>query len=130
MFCISYHKMCLFTGVSLDTLVVIQSPDVSVMEGETVNITCCWTEMFERVWVHWRKNGITIRRQVLHNKAQESLKKDTNNCSSLTFPNITRNDSGRYICRVFVEIPLPVERNGTGTLVTWPHTKLLQQWIV
>ncbi|XP_051799927.1 uncharacterized protein LOC127532379 [Acanthochromis polyacanthus] len=106
-------------SVSLDALVVIQSPDVSVMEGEAVNITCCWTENTERVWVQWLKNGTTVQKQMWwQNKSQGSLKKDTNDCSSLTFPNITRNDSGRYICRVFVEIPLQVERNGTGTLVT------------
>uniref|UniRef100_A0A3B5A3D5 Uncharacterized protein n=1 Tax=Stegastes partitus TaxID=144197 RepID=A0A3B5A3D5_9TELE len=27
------------------------------------------------------------------------------NCSSLSFPNIRRNESGKYICRVFMDIP-------------------------
>ncbi|XP_023147297.3 uncharacterized protein LOC111582704 [Amphiprion ocellaris] len=105
-------------SVSLDTLVVIQSPDVSVMEGETVNITCCWTEKIERVTVRWLKNGTIIQSKVWQNKSQGSLKKDANDCLRLIFPNITRNDSGRYICRVFVDIPIQVDRNGTGTLVT------------
>uniref|UniRef100_A0AAQ6AJR6 Ig-like domain-containing protein n=1 Tax=Amphiprion ocellaris TaxID=80972 RepID=A0AAQ6AJR6_AMPOC len=118
MFCTSYHKMCLLTGVSLDTLAVIQSPDVSVMEGEMVNITCCWTEKIERVTVRWLKNGTIIKKQIWQNKTQGSLKKDANDCLRLIFPNITRNDSGRYICRVFVDIPIQVDRNGTGTLVT------------
>ncbi|XP_023147295.1 uncharacterized protein LOC129347231 [Amphiprion ocellaris] len=109
---------CLCWSVSLDTLAVIQSPDVSVMEGEMVNITCCWTEKIERVTVRWLKNGTIIKKQIWQNKTQGSLKKDANDCLRLIFPNITRNDSGRYICRVFVDIPIQVDRNGTGTLVT------------
>ncbi|GLD72067.1 uncharacterized protein AKAME5_002339100 [Lates japonicus] len=31
------------------TFVVIQTPDVSVMEGETVNISCCWED--NSVWM-------------------------------------------------------------------------------
>ncbi|XP_008304284.1 uncharacterized protein LOC103375745 [Stegastes partitus] len=105
-------------GVSSGTLVVIQSPDVSVMEGQTVDITCCWTEKFERATVHWWKNETRIKIRIFLNKSQGSLKSDTNNCSSLSFPNIRRSDSGRYICRVFMEIPYCVFIKGRGTLIT------------
>ncbi|XP_008292129.1 uncharacterized protein LOC103366239 isoform X2 [Stegastes partitus] len=104
-------------SVSLGTFVVIQSPDVSVMEGQTVDITCCWTEKFERVRVNWLKNETEIKNEIFQKKSQGSLKSATN-CSILNFPNIRRNESGRYICRVFMDIPYYASTKGNGTLIT------------
>ena len=98
-----------------------QSPDVAVMEGETVNITCCWTEMFERVGVNWLKNQTKIKNKngiISTNTSQGSLQKEACNCSTLTISSITRKDSGIYFCKVSVEIPFLTEAKGKGTVIT------------
>ncbi|XP_069571722.1 low affinity immunoglobulin gamma Fc region receptor II-like [Brachyistius frenatus] len=100
-------------SVSSGTLVVIQTPDVSVVEGETVNITCCWTEKIGRVRVNWFKNQTEITQEIFDLK-----KNDTNNCSMLTFPNITKEHSGIYICKVSVEIPSLQLNTGNGSVIT------------
>uniref|UniRef100_UPI0037E735CE uncharacterized protein isoform X2 n=1 Tax=Semicossyphus pulcher TaxID=241346 RepID=UPI0037E735CE len=107
-------------SVSSGTVVVTQSPDVSVMEGETLNISCCWTGEFERGRVTWLKNGTSINTEILilKNHSQKPLEKETSNCLNLTFPNITRKDSGRYICRFSVEIPDYTKVEGDGTVIT------------
>ncbi|XP_039679492.1 carcinoembryonic antigen-related cell adhesion molecule 1 isoform X2 [Perca fluviatilis] len=104
-------------GVSSDTLVVTQTPDVSVMEGGAVNITCCWTRQFGRVGVQWL-NHITVTSIIQTNSSQGSLQKETSNCSHLIFTNVTREDSGRYICKVSLEIPLLIVVSGNGTVIT------------
>ncbi|KAL7376040.1 hypothetical protein ABVT39_028344 [Epinephelus coioides] len=108
-------------SVPSGTLVVTQSPDVSVMEGETVNITCCWKLGFGRMRVIWLKNQTNIIKNGISNLINQSqglMPNETSNCSHLTFPNVTREDSGRYICRVTVEIPSLTVVNGSGTVIT------------
>ncbi|KAF1380395.1 hypothetical protein PFLUV_G00163260, partial [Perca fluviatilis] len=110
-------------SVSSDTLVVTQTPDVFVMEGGAVNITCCWTRQFERVGVQWlnHKNKTSIIQTEIFiwtNSSQGSLQKETSNCSHLIFTNVTREDSGRYICKVSLEIPLLIVVSGNGTVIT------------
>ena len=101
-----------------------QSPDVAVMEGETVNITCCWTETFERVervGVNWLKNQTEIKNKngiISKDQSQGSLQKEACNCSTLTISSITRKDSGIYFCKVSVEIPFFTEAKGKGTVIT------------
>uniref|UniRef100_A0AAZ1XN17 Ig-like domain-containing protein n=1 Tax=Oreochromis aureus TaxID=47969 RepID=A0AAZ1XN17_OREAU len=112
------HRMfLLWTFVSLAAVssgmfVVTQSPDVSVMEGETVNITCCWTGMFERAGVAWLKNQTVIKREAKFFQSHGSLKKEAKTCSSLNISNIRTEDSGTYICKVTVEIPSLFESKG------------------
>ncbi|XP_019955654.2 uncharacterized protein [Paralichthys olivaceus] len=100
------------------TEAVTQTPDVSVTEGEDLNITCCFTEASERVKFIWKKNQTEMSNQshVLKNQYQES--KMNYSCSSLTFLNITREDSGRYICIVNMEIPVIIKSVGNGTVIT------------
>ncbi|CAK6965283.1 uncharacterized protein LOC116385801 [Scomber scombrus] len=91
------------------------------MEGDPVNITCCWTEMFERLGVKWLKNQTEIKNETIilaTNTSQGSLQKEARNCSTLTFTNITRNDSDIYFCKVSVEIPSLIEAKGNGTVIT------------
>ncbi|XP_028462069.1 uncharacterized protein LOC114573997 [Perca flavescens] len=111
---------------SSDTLVVTQTPDVSVMEGGAVNITCCWTRQLEQVRVQWLNhiNEIAIIQNKIFswtNQSEGSLQKETSNCSHLIFTNVTREDSGRYICKVSVEIPLLRVVSGDGTVITVRH---------
>uniref|UniRef100_A0AAX7TLX0 Ig-like domain-containing protein n=1 Tax=Astatotilapia calliptera TaxID=8154 RepID=A0AAX7TLX0_ASTCA len=104
--------------VSSGTFVVTQSPDVSVMEGETVNITCCWTGKFERFRVNWLKNQTVIRSDYFINQPNASLKKEEKKCSFLKISNIRSDDSGTYICKVTVEMPSLTEAKGNGTVIT------------
>ncbi|XP_042368361.1 tyrosine-protein phosphatase non-receptor type substrate 1-like isoform X3 [Plectropomus leopardus] len=105
--------------VSSTGTLVTQSPDVSVMEGDTVNITCCWTGV-TRLRVTWLKNETDNKTGnfSLKNCSQGPLIIQTSNCSYLTFMNVTTEDSGRYICKVTVEIPFFAEVEGNGTVIT------------
>ena len=98
-----------------------QTADVSVVEGETVNITCCWTGTFERVErvrVNWLKNQTEIKNKIRTNTSQGCQQKKACNCSTLTFTNITREDEGKYYCKVNVEIPFFTVVEGNGTVIT------------
>ncbi|XP_026208308.1 uncharacterized protein LOC113157199 isoform X1 [Anabas testudineus] len=108
-------------SVSSVTLVVTQSPDVSVKEGGTVNITCCWTGHVERLRVNWLKNQTEIKNESL------SIKNQSNNCLNLSFSHITRENTGRYICRVTVEIPVYSVINGNGTIITVSPTEKINE---
>ncbi|XP_024862964.1 uncharacterized protein LOC108239384 isoform X2 [Kryptolebias marmoratus] len=105
-------------SVSSDTLVVSQSPDVSVLEGETVNISCCWNKTDRRVGIKWLKNQTTIKNKTILNQSSDSLKEQARSCSFLILSNITNRDSGSYICKVSVEIPVLTEAEGKGTTIT------------
>nr|XP_046237518.1 uncharacterized protein LOC124054983 isoform X2 [Scatophagus argus] len=99
-------------SVSSGTTAVIQSPDVSVVEGGTVNISCCWTLTFQQMTVNWIKNQTSIK--------SDNLKKDSigSKCSYLIFTAIKRKDSGKYTCKVNVEIPSLQVSEGNGTVLT------------
>ncbi|KAI3376620.1 hypothetical protein L3Q82_017058, partial [Scortum barcoo] len=114
---INKTDLTLFIGVSSSGALVTQTPDLSVMEGETVNITCCITGAFDRAIVKWLKNQTTIKK-VFINESQGSLRKEMSDCLNLTFTNITREDSGRYTCMVTVEIPTYNNVKGNGTVIT------------
>ncbi|KAM7377614.1 hypothetical protein PAMA_014087 [Pampus argenteus] len=109
---------------STGMFVVTQSADVSVMEGETVNITCCCSRTFYRMRVTWLANQTEIldeRRIINKTVAQEEAQ-----CSTLVLTNITRKDSGIYFCRVTVEIPFFINIIGNGTVIKvmdGDHTK-------
>ncbi|KAM4537252.1 uncharacterized protein PAE49_021605 isoform 1-T1 [Odontesthes bonariensis] len=106
--------VCSSQGASSDTFVVSQSPDVTVTEGQTATIDCCWTKEFIRVKVKWMKNQIEIKETTFRNNSQESQ----NSCSTLTLPNIKLEASGRYICSVTVDIPRLTTVEGSGTVIT------------
>lgn len=120
MYCRPNHaSLCLFIGVSSGVPVVTQTPDVSVTEGETVNITCCWRGEDVRMSVNWLKNQTVIKTELKYpNNSQASLQKERSGCSYLTLMNITREDSGRYTCRLSVEIPELRMYQGNGTVIT------------
>lgn len=111
-------------GVS-DTLVVTQTPAVSVMELEAATISCCWTGTFDRLSVKWLKNGTTFvsENTISKNKCRGSPLKDRCRCTTLPFMKITRKQSGTYICRVTVDIPVYDTVEGNGTVVTVKATE-------
>ncbi|MEQ2178605.1 hypothetical protein GOODEAATRI_015782, partial [Goodea atripinnis] len=105
-------------SVSSDTLVVTQSPDVSFHEGQTGNISCCWKGKTGRVGIKWLKNQTLVENKTVINQSTSSQNKQANSCTVLIFPNFTIRDSGRYICKVTVEIPTLTEIEGNGTTMT------------
>uniref|UniRef100_A0A3B5MMA6 Ig-like domain-containing protein n=1 Tax=Xiphophorus couchianus TaxID=32473 RepID=A0A3B5MMA6_9TELE len=110
-------RLFLTERVSSDALVVTQSPDVSVQEGETGNITCCWKGA-ERVGIKWLKNQTLIENKTVINQSTGSKNEQKNKCSVLIIENMTTGDSGRYICKVSMEIPVLKEVEGKGTTIT------------
>nr|XP_020502095.1 uncharacterized protein LOC109993471 isoform X3 [Labrus bergylta] len=111
---------CSTRGVSSGTPVVTQSPDVSVMEGETLNITCCWTGELERGRVNWLKDKTCLNNELFFNNDhfQGSGKQNRSVCFHWTFLNITRKDSGSYTCNLEVEIPVVFRVEGNSTVIT------------
>ncbi|XP_042257306.1 uncharacterized protein LOC121889424 [Thunnus maccoyii] len=119
--CLLLASLCDLSSWSVSstgTLDVTQTADVSVMEGETVNITCCWTETIGRMRVNWLKNQTEIKNIIRTNTSQGCQQKKACNCSTLTFANITREDEGKYYCKVNVEIPSLTVVKGNGTVIT------------
>ncbi|XP_039996186.1 uncharacterized protein LOC120797031 isoform X1 [Xiphias gladius] len=96
-------------------LVVTQSQNLSVTEGETVNITCCCTGASERMRFNWLKNETHIKNNTI--SSSEFQKEKSPYCSTLTFSNIRREDSGNYICKVSLEIPVWDSGEGNGTFI-------------
>lgn len=118
---------CFFSswGIS-STLVVIQSPhNVTVTEGDTVQIHCCWNTNVSRATVNWHKEGHTeikynslrVNNRQCHDRASQQTV--ACNCSHWTISNLTRNDTGTYICKVTMEIPSLIESVGNGTRITF-----------
>ncbi|XP_072232665.1 uncharacterized protein [Leuresthes tenuis] len=106
-------------SASSDTFDMSQSPDVTVSEGQTVTIDCCWTKEFMKVRVKWMKNLTEIQNETItKNNFQGSQNEQANSCSTLTFPNIKLEASGRYICSVTVDIPRLITVKGNGTVIT------------
>ncbi|XP_067381490.1 uncharacterized protein [Channa argus] len=114
-------------SVSSGSFDVTQSHDVSVMEGDTVDISCCWMGTAEKIRVIWLKNPTEIKNETkqknqtqIKNETKEitqSVKNETSICWNLTFSNIRPEDSGTYICKVTVEIPVYKSSNGS-TVIT------------
>ncbi|XP_055081807.1 uncharacterized protein LOC129456720 [Periophthalmus magnuspinnatus] len=98
-------SLCALSSLSVSSqLVVIQSGDVTVEEGGTANISCCWTVKHESTRVIWKANN-----QVKNEKLSDV------SCSFLTITNITEDHKGRYFCDVTVEIPHLLTGSGNGT---------------
>ncbi|CAI5672265.1 unnamed protein product [Oreochromis niloticus] len=121
-----FASLCTLSSwsVSSGTFVVTHSDDVFVREGETVNITCCWTGTFQRFRVNWLKNQTVIRSDYF-NQPNVSLKKEEKKCSFLNISSVRTEDSGTYICKVTVEIPSLCEAKGNGTVITVKKTDSL-----
>lgn len=76
--------------------------------------------MFERIAVNWLKNQTELKSEsiISKTKCQGSLLNERCKCSTLSFTNITREDSGTYVCRVTVDIPVYTVIEGNGTVIT------------
>ncbi|XP_020567277.1 uncharacterized protein LOC110017076 [Oryzias latipes] len=120
-------KLCLISlylyvlstwSVKLNTVNVRQTADFDVFEGEAVDISCCWTGG-SRVRVTWFKNQTTLKNDsFLTNPHQETQKDEMEKCSFWNFDSIKKQDSGRYDCEIFIEIPELTKVRGNGTIIT------------
>lgn len=101
-------------------LSLVQSRDVTIMEGENLNITCCWSEQVGTLKVSWMKNPneTQVKYEIVVNTTKQDNERKILTCSSLTFESIRREDSGNYTCKLSVDIPTLSVSEGNGTIVT------------
>ncbi|KAF4098863.1 uncharacterized protein LOC131528862 isoform X4 [Onychostoma macrolepis] len=94
-----------------EELSVNQSPSsITVKEGDSAQITCCWSKIKYKVKVYWYNNETR-----LSDVKQELQERETQNCSMLNFTNILKNASGHYVCEVTQDIPVLIQKTGSGT---------------
>ncbi|KAK7131521.1 hypothetical protein R3I94_016596 [Phoxinus phoxinus] len=105
--------LCFRVTGSSEKLTVNQSPSkLTVSEGDSANITCCWNK------THGRKVAWYIN-ETKHSGVKYKLQEHhTQNCSTLHLTNILKNYTGHYICEVTQDIPILLEVNGTGTYLS------------
>ncbi|KAM3591266.1 uncharacterized protein V6R79_025709 [Siganus canaliculatus] len=98
---------------------VTQSPDVTVSEGDTVELSCCWTVEYETITVQWLKNKTIVKSKRFEiNDTNEQLTEGKADCWNLNLTAVTEKDAGTYICKVTVDIPGYVTAEGSGTVIT------------
>ncbi|XP_016384189.1 uncharacterized protein LOC107720873 [Sinocyclocheilus rhinocerous] len=103
--------ICFRDSYEDEELSVNQSPSsITVKEGDSAQITCCWNGITHKVKVTWY-----INETKLSNVKQELYKHKTQNCSMLNFTNILKNASGHYVCKVTQDIPVLIQAKGSGT---------------
>lgn len=93
-----------------------QSPsNITVNEGESAQITCCWSKIEHKVKVFWYINVTKL--SDVQQKLQEH---ETQNCSILILTNILKNATGHYVCEVTQDIPVLniLKANGTALYVS------------
>ncbi|XP_037116358.1 uncharacterized protein LOC119128214 isoform X2 [Syngnathus acus] len=119
--CLFLASHCALTSRSgASTLHVSQSADMTVLEGQLVNIRCCWTGNFSRVTVELLKNKIQYKKLKIcqYPSCHAAVQKDAMMCVWLELLNATTEHSGTYICNVSADIPTLISGNGNGTVVT------------
>ncbi|XP_035282115.1 uncharacterized protein LOC118231881 [Anguilla anguilla] len=117
-----------------EALTVTQSPpSITVKEGEKVHMQCCWggTLNMERVRVIWNKtNTSSVIINTMHYKDNATCeRKDkysscfSGNCSKFNISSVSTNNTGVYLCKITIEIPIHKEGNGSGTQLTVKRTR-------
>ncbi|XP_067232861.1 uncharacterized protein [Chanodichthys erythropterus] len=103
--------LCFRVTGSSSELTVNQSPsNITVNEGDSAQITCCWNKIKYKVKVAWYINETKL--SGINEQRQEN---QTQNCSTLHLTNLLKNDTGFYVCEVTQDIPILVEVKGNGT---------------
>ncbi|XP_065099971.1 uncharacterized protein [Paramisgurnus dabryanus] len=101
------------TGLNKE-ISVNQSPNsITVNEGESAKISCCWTKTTFDFKVDWLKNEKKVSAE-----SQVFQKSPVGNCTTLKITNITPNDTGEYVCKVIQDIPFLRQFNGSKTILT------------
>ncbi|CAL8384171.1 unnamed protein product [Arctogadus glacialis] len=106
---------------------VYQTADLEVVEGDSVTLHCCWTGANHTQYrAEWRKIEDTIPHQppaVTDDgagcvSALSPVNNGTSGWATLTLLNVTRNHTGRYICKVTINKPMLIQFCGNGTMIT------------
>ncbi|XP_052392452.1 uncharacterized protein LOC127941448 isoform X4 [Carassius gibelio] len=101
----------IFFRDSSEDLSVIQSPSsITVDEGQSAQINCCWNETIQNAKVAWYIKDTKQK--------QDPQEHTTQNCTALNLTNILKNASGHYVCEVTQDIPILHSKNGSGTVIT------------
>ncbi|CAL8376807.1 unnamed protein product [Boreogadus saida] len=101
--------------------------DVEVSEGDSVTLHCCLRAINPKKYrVNWLKN----EGQILHQptavrydgegcgSALSPVNNGTCGCATLTLANVTRNHTGRYVCKVTMDKPKLIQYLGNGSMIT------------
>ncbi|CAL8384167.1 unnamed protein product [Arctogadus glacialis] len=111
---------------------MFQTADLEVVKGESVTLHCCWTAANHQQYeVNWLKNEVRILHQPTamryDGEGCGSALSPVNNgacgCATLTLPNVARNHTGRYVCKVTMDRPILIQFRGNGTMIT-----VMEQW--
>ncbi|XP_030205756.1 uncharacterized protein LOC115538236 isoform X3 [Gadus morhua] len=104
-----------------------QTEDLEVIEGDSVTLHCCWTAVNHTQYeVIWLKNEVRILHQptaVRYDRegcgsALSPVNNGACGCAALTLPNVTRNHTGGYVCKVTMDRPILIQLRGSGTMIT------------
>ncbi|XP_076008942.1 uncharacterized protein LOC143002631 [Genypterus blacodes] len=111
--------------ISVSTLLILDEPQSSVWVhlGSSVTLSCSFRIeppiSGAKIRVEWHLNASVRFTEVFDNSAKPDSKAHRIDAektwSHFTLTNVTLNDSGRYFCRVMVEIPFlkGIQSNGT-----------------
>ncbi|XP_076145082.1 uncharacterized protein LOC143127449 [Alosa pseudoharengus] len=115
------HQCCLllfflfaqvyFLSGTKEDFPVVQSPNLILSKRETAQIKCSWNKSPDKITVIWFKNEAKIVDERTNISSQEDS-------SVLVIHNVSSDDSGLYVCKVYKEIPVLRIYNGTGTQLT------------
>ena len=103
-----------------------QTADLEVVEGDSSTLHCCWTGANHTQYrADWWKNEDTITHQLtaLTNNWEgcgldrSPVKNGTCSCVNLTLLNVTRNHTGRFVCKVIMNRPILIQFRGSGTMI-------------
>ncbi|KAG9274733.1 hypothetical protein AMEX_G11779 [Astyanax mexicanus] len=102
-------SLCSSSDSSLDVSVTQTPSNLTVEEGQSVDISCCWNKIIPNIKVRWIKPN-----QINKDLPTEII---NTNCSVVSIRNACNNDTGLYICEVLLDIPVLVTVKGKGTTV-------------
>ncbi|KAJ8268890.1 hypothetical protein COCON_G00114970 [Conger conger] len=117
-----------------EVLRVIQyPPDITVEEGETAHMQCCWGwgSQMEQVRLEWKNSTSKIydhlinMRSTVYQTTSTNLAKEgkygssiSGNCSNFSISGVSMNHAGVFICSIRAEIPYFMTGEGNGTQLT------------
>ncbi|XP_061107348.1 transmembrane and immunoglobulin domain-containing protein 2-like [Conger conger] len=117
-----------------EVLRVIQyPPDITVEEGETAHMQCCWGwgSQKEQVRLEWKNSTSKIYDHLINMSSTVYQTTSTNlakegeygssisgNCSNFSISGVSMNHAGVFICVIQAEIPYFMTGEGNGTQLT------------
>ncbi|XP_015200294.2 uncharacterized protein [Lepisosteus oculatus] len=99
---------------------------ITARVGDSVQMVCCWEtqlQNLEQLRLEWWKNNQSKLSSLNYKKVKGAQRCEENkytycvsrNCSEMTIPSVSENDTGSYSCKIIIEIPLLMMAQGLGT---------------